>query len=115
MVKIFVGGFPMNTQEIEIVQLIAIYGKVVTIKIVRDKKTQKSKGYAFLEMATREDADRAIEALNGKAMGSRELTLNVVEAPVPAAAPISTGSGQVYQKVSGQGGDFKKKRPRKIG
>ena len=87
MVKIFVGGFPQNTPEIELVQLIAIYGKVCTIKIVRDKKTQKSKGYAFLEMGTREDAERTIEALNGKTMGSRELAINIVEKPpVPASA-----------------------------
>ena len=88
MVKIFVGGFPQNTPEIELVQLIAIYGKVCTIKIVRDKKTQKSKGYAFLEMGTREDAERTIEALNGKTMGSRELAINIVEKP-PVTASAS--------------------------
>jgi len=112
MVKIFVGGFPPHTQEIELVQLIAIYGQVSTIKIVRDKKTQKSKGYAFLEMATREDADRAVEALDGKTMGTRELSLNVVE-PVPAP-PAPTAPGSFNQRTATQTAAFKKKRPRKI-
>jgi RNA recognition motif-containing protein len=110
MVKIFVGGFPPHTQELELVQLIAIYGKVCTIKIVRDKKTQKSKGYAFLEMATQEDAENAVESLNGRTMGTRELSLNIVIAPPTPPAP---SHGAVNQRTAAQTEAFKKKRPRK--
>jgi RNA recognition motif-containing protein len=82
MVKIFVGGFPPDTEEIELVQWIAIYGEVCTIKIVRDKKTKKSKGFAFLEMANRAAAERVVDELNGTLMNKRELTINVVEEAV---------------------------------
>ena len=47
MIKIFVGGFPLDSTEVELVQRFSTYCTVVTIKIVRDKKTGTCKGYAF--------------------------------------------------------------------
>ena len=47
MVKLFVGGFPLDITELELVQLFNLHGDVATIKIVRDKKTRMCKGYAF--------------------------------------------------------------------
>jgi len=84
MTKLFVGGFPLNITEMELVQLIGPFGTVNTIKIVRDKKTGKCKGYAFLEMSDKIDAENAIYGLNGTFLGDRQLTLNIVEdAPQP--------------------------------
>ena len=71
MVKLFVGGFPLDISEMELVQLFAIHGDVETIKIVRDKKTGTCKGYAFLETTGQAGADMAINALNGKIMGEK--------------------------------------------
>jgi RNA recognition motif-containing protein len=65
MVKLFVGGFPLEMTELELVQLIAPHGDVSTIKIVRDKKTRVCKGYAFLEMTDRKGAEQVIEMLDG--------------------------------------------------
>jgi len=118
MIKIFVGGFPLEMKEIELVQLISIYGEVSTIKIVRDKKTGVCKGYAFLEMASLEDAENAILALNGAPMRKRELVLNIVEEPEPqrsakARVPGKQKSGDV--KVGLKTETVKKKRPRITG
>jgi RNA recognition motif-containing protein len=79
MVKLFVGGFPLYMQEMELVQLISPYGEVDTIKIIRDKRTWICKGYAFVEMKDVGGAACAIEALNGAGMGDRILSLNIVD------------------------------------
>src|SRR5258708_5668460 len=71
MIKLFVGGFPLDITELELVMLVSPHGEVSTIKIVRDKKTGNCKGYAFLEMKDKEGADRAIEALDGTSIGDR--------------------------------------------
>lgn len=78
MVKLFIGGFPLDMTELEIVQRVALYTDVLTIKIVRDKKTRVCKGYAFLEVADKAGADQAIEALSGTYIAGRELLLNIV-------------------------------------
>jgi len=79
MVKLFIGGFPLDFTELELVQLIDPHAMVSTIKIVRDKATRKCKGYAFLEVEDIGGADRVIDALDGTMIGDRVLTINKVE------------------------------------
>jgi RNA recognition motif-containing protein len=87
MTKLFVGGFPLDMSELEIVQIVAMYANVVTIKVVRDKKTRICKGYAFLEIADRESAELAVEELNGEYRAGRKLKLSIVEeAPAESVA-----------------------------
>ncbi|WP_428331057.1 RNA recognition motif domain-containing protein [Mucilaginibacter sp.] len=99
MVKLFVGGFPLDFVELDIVMLVAPHGDVVTIKVVRDKKTKICKGYAFLEMESREAAERAIEALDGTKVKGRLLNVKIREEEPVAAVPV-----KAFEK---------KKRPRK--
>jgi len=87
MTKLFVGGFPLDMTELEIVQIVAMHANVVTIKIVRDKKTKICKGYAFLEIADRESAEQAVIELNGTSLAGRKLKLSIVEDEPTAAAP----------------------------
>ena len=96
-----------------------------TIKIVRDKKTGNCKGYAFLEVTSKEGADRAVEALDGTSIGDRELSVKITEdKPTPAPKPFSKFGGNKFSaKPSYQKPSFqkpvraeepeKKKRPRK--
>ncbi len=93
MVKIFIGGFPLDTSELELVIMVSPYGTVDTIKIVRDKKTGICKGYAFLEMANLEGANNAKLALDGTRLKDKVLTLNVMEEkpePLPPPVPVQT-------------------------
>ncbi|WP_345954040.1 RNA-binding protein [Mucilaginibacter sp. PAMB04168] len=88
MVKLFVGGFPLEMTEMELAQLIGPHGTISTIKIVRDRKTRICKGYAFVEMATEEDARNAVAALHGEPLGERTLTINFADEkkdPVPVS------------------------------
>jgi RNA recognition motif-containing protein len=122
MIKLFVGGFPLEITEMELVMMISPYGDVDTIKIVRDKKTRICKGYAFLEMKDIGGAERAVEALDGTAIGDRVLNVKInEEKPVPVKKTFSKFSNNNfsprtntnYQKVERPGAEVKKKRPRK--
>jgi RNA recognition motif-containing protein len=104
MTKLFISGFPLTSTELELVQMVAPYGTVSTIKIVRDKQTHKCKGYAFIEMTTAEEAENAVTALDGAEMQGRELKLNVV-ADEPAV--------KTYVRLSPPGDPLRKKRPRR--
>ncbi|QXV67544.1 RNA-binding protein [Mucilaginibacter sp. 21P] len=77
MRKLFISGFPLDISEMELAVLVAPHGDIDTIKIVRDKKTGKCKGYAFVEMATAEGALRAAGELDGFRIKDRELTVNI--------------------------------------
>ena len=85
MKKLFVSGFPLEITEMELAVLIAPYGDIDTIKIVRDKKTKKCKGYAFIEMMNAEGAKNAAGGLHGQYMKGRELTVNINSEPVEAS------------------------------
>ena len=85
MKKLFIGGFPLEITELELVQLVSPHGSVETIKIVRDRKTGICKGYAFLEMTDTAAAENAIAMLNKTMLAGRELTLNIVEEVAVAA------------------------------
>jgi RNA recognition motif-containing protein len=77
MVKLFVGGFPLEMTELELVKMIGPHGDVETIKIVRDKKTRICKGYAFLEMKDRTGAENAVIALDGTPIADRVLSVKI--------------------------------------
>lgn len=96
MIKLFVGGFPLDMTELEIVQIIAPYADVVTIKIVRDKKTKICKGYAFLEIADRAGAEQAIIELDGTPLAGRELRLSIVET-TPTGNVVKQKRPRIYR------------------
>jgi RNA recognition motif-containing protein len=116
MVKLFVGGFPLDIEEIELVKLFNVFTEIKTIKIVRDKVTKKCKGYAFLETTGMAGAEMAINALDGKMMAGKALSVRVAEEPKEInnkpglkrypAQPAS------YIKVERSQEVVKKKRPR---
>lgn len=86
MIKIFIGGFSAKVSEVELVQHVARYVDVVTVKIVRDRATKRSKGFGFIEIKDTEDIDAVIDALNGTFIGEDAINVNrVIEQP--AAKP----------------------------
>jgi RNA recognition motif-containing protein len=74
--KLFVGGLPYSTQQEEVEQLFSQCGQVVSATIVRDKFTNQSRGFGFVEMATEEQAADAITKLNGTQIGGRTIVVN---------------------------------------
>jgi RNA recognition motif-containing protein len=74
--KIYVGGLPYATTEQELSDLFSAHGSVQSARIIMDKFTGKSKGFGFVEMATADEAQKAIAALNATQLGGRTLTVN---------------------------------------
>jgi RNA recognition motif-containing protein len=74
--KIYVGGLPYSATESQLNELFAAHGTVESARVITDKFTGQSRGFGFVEMATPEEAQAAISALNGTQMGGRTLTVN---------------------------------------
>ena len=107
MIKLFVGGFPLDITELELVTKFDPYADVSTIKIVRDKKTGICKGYAFLEIADQESAERAMEALDGTAISGKRLSVKKTDLQ-QSSKPFSGGK---YPKLKTMSGTVDTKRP----
>lgn len=87
--KLYVGGLPYATTEDEFRAAFAPFGTVVSADIIKDKMTGKSKGFGFIVMSTDEEAQKAIEMMDGKEFGGRTLTVN--EARPPENRPRTNG------------------------
>lgn len=74
--KLYVGGLPYSTTDAELKEAFSQAGTVVSAVIIMDKMTGRSKGFGFVEMATDEEAQAAIDMWNGKDFGGRKLTVN---------------------------------------
>ncbi len=94
--KLYVGNLPFSATEQTLSDAFAAIGAVDTVKIITDRDTGRSKGFGFVEMATDEDAQKAIDQLNGQDFNGRALTVNEAK-PMP---PRGGGGGG-----GGRGGD----------
>lgn len=75
--KLFVGNLPYTVNDGDLQQNFSEYGNVVSAKVMTDRETGRSKGFGFIEMGTDEEAQAAIEALNGMSVNGRAITVNV--------------------------------------
>jgi len=90
--KLYVGGLPYSTTQDELQNTFAQAGTVTSATIIVDKMTGRSKGFGFVEMSTDEEANKAIEMLNGKDFGGRTLTVNEAR-PLEPRAPRGDRGG----------------------
>ena len=74
--KLFVGNLSFNTTEGDILELFKQAGNVTSCELIVDKFTNKSRGFAFVEMGSQEEAQKAITQFNGKELDGRALTVN---------------------------------------
>ncbi|OGM93262.1 RNA-binding protein [Candidatus Wolfebacteria bacterium RIFOXYB1_FULL_54_12] len=88
--KLYVGGLPYATTQDALNDLFSQAGSVESAMIIIDKMTGRSKGFGFVEMATEEDAEKAIDMFNGKDFEGRSLTVNVAR-PMEERAPRREG------------------------
>jgi cold-inducible RNA-binding protein len=77
--KLFVGGISFNTTENDLQDAFAPHGTVSEVNLITDRMTGKSKGFAFVTMSSPEEAQHAIEGLNGKFLDGRTLTVNIAK------------------------------------
>ena len=74
--KLYVGNLSFQTTEDELNGLFSQFGAVESVTIINDRDTGRSKGFGFVEMDSEESAKKAMEALNGKDFGGRNLVVN---------------------------------------
>ncbi len=88
--KLYVGGIAYSTSEDALRSHFAQAGNVTSASIIMDKMTNRSKGFGFVEMATDEEAQNAINMFNGKELEGRRLTVNEAR-PMQPRAPRGGG------------------------
>ena len=108
--KLFVGNLSFNTTENDLQDLFAAHGTVISVDLIMDKFSGKSRGFAFVTMETKEGAQAAIQALHGKELNGRDLTVN--EARPREDRPRTGGSGGSGGSGGGRGGGRKEYRSR---
>ncbi len=74
--KLYVGNLSFNTTTQDLETMFAASGTVESTNIIEDRETGRSRGFAFVEMSSNEEAQNAISALNGKDVDGRALTVN---------------------------------------
>jgi RNA recognition motif-containing protein len=72
---LYVGNLPWSTTEEDLAEAFSAYGNVESSRVAFDRETGRSRGFGFVEMADA-DAEKAMQALNGKDFGGREITVN---------------------------------------
>jgi|SRR5688572_1211897 len=106
--KLYVGNLPYQTGEEDLQQLFGTAGTVESVSVMRDMATGRARGFAFVEMATDEDAQNAISQLNNHSLGGRNLTVNEAR-PRPQGGG---GGGFGGGRGSGGGGGGRRREPR---
>jgi len=88
--NLYVGNLSYDTTEDTLRNLFAEFGEIESVRLITDRYTGRPKGFAFVEMATEQAAQAAIDALNGKQVDDREIKVDKAK---PRADRDSRGSG----------------------
>jgi len=90
--RLFVGNLSYQTMENDLQEYFSQAGVVTSVNLMLDKFTGKSRGFAFIEFSTSEEANKAVEMFHGKDLQGRALTVNIAR-PREERAPRSGGGG----------------------
>jgi len=101
--KLYVGNLSFQTTDDQLTQIFSEFGQVARASVVTDRETGRSRGFAFVEMATAEEANAAMEALNGQMVEGRTLTVNIAR-PREGGPRRSFGGGGGGGGFGGGGG-----------
>ena len=112
--KLYVGNLPYDTNEDDLTALFAQAGTVSTVNVMRDRETGRARGFAFVEMATDQDAQNAISQLHEHSFGGRTLTVNEArpQQPRSSGGGFGGGGGGRGGGRGGGGGGGRRQEPR---
>ena len=99
--NIYVGNLSRDVAESDLKEAFQPFGEVQTASIIKDKFTGESRGFGFVEMPNKEEADKAIAGMNGKDLKGRNLTVNEAR---PRTDRPRTGGGFGGGRGGGRGG-----------
>jgi cold-inducible RNA-binding protein len=96
--KLYVGNLPYSTTEEDLSELFSQAGKVISVKVIKDRDSGYSKGFAFVEMSSSEEAQQAINMFNGYKLGDRDLRVSL--------ARPREDRGEGFQRNRRRGGGY---------
>ena len=76
-VKLYVGNLSYKTDESSLTSAFSAFGNVTSAKVITDKMTVRPRGFGFVEMSSEEEANKAIDGMNGKDFDGRTLNVNI--------------------------------------
>ena len=101
--KLFVGNLSFNTTENDLQDAFAAHGTVVETNLMMDRTTGRPRGFGFITMGSPEEAEKAIQAMNGAQVDGRALTVNIAR-PREERPPGGGGGGRGPRREYGGGG-----------
>ena len=81
--NLYVGNLSYNTNQERLQELFEAYGEVISANVITDRETGRSRGFGFVEMSNEDEANAAINALNGQEVDGRSLTVNEARPRAP--------------------------------
>jgi cold-inducible RNA-binding protein len=107
--KLFVGNLSFNITENDLQDAFAAHGTVLEANLMMDRSTGRPRGFGFVTMSTPEEAQKAIDAMNGKELAGRALTVNIAR-PREERPPHGGGGGGGRREFRGGGGGGRRDR-----
>ena len=107
--RLFVGNLSFQTMENDLQDYFSQAGVVTSVNLMLDKFSGKSRGFAFVEFSTPEEANQAVEMFHGKELQGRALTVNIAK-PREERAPRAGGGGGYQDRPRGGGGGGSRER-----
>jgi len=104
LMKLYVGNLSFNTSESQLRELFAAHGEVSSASLVMDRETGRPRGFGFVEFSNPEHAKAAINALNGKSIDGRDLTVNEAKPRESGGGGGGGGGGRGGRGGGGGGG-----------
>ena len=101
--KLYVGNLSYNTHDEDLRETFSKIGEVLSVTLIVDQETGRSKGFGFVEMASDEDAEKAISTLNGTSLMDRTITVNEAR---PKTSGGRSGSGGGGGRGGNRGGGY---------
>ncbi len=108
--NIFVGNLSYQTTQDELEAAFSQYGSVERVSLIRDRDTGQSRGFAFVEMANPEEANKAITGLNGRELNGRAMNVNEARPREERGSGFGGGGGRGGSRGGGGGGGFGRRR-----
>ena len=102
--RLYVGGLPFEATEDQVKSHFGACGSVVSVKVITDRYTGRSRGFGFVEMGTDDEAQAAIQKLNGSEMGSRRITVSEARPMEERGEGGGGGGGYGGRGGGGRGG-----------
>jgi RNA recognition motif-containing protein len=108
--KLFVGNLSFQTTENELHDAFAAHGTVMEANLMVDRMTGRPRGFGFVTMSTPEEAQKAIDALNGSQIGGRAITVNIARPREERSSGGGGGGRGPRREYSGGGGGGRRER-----